>query len=384
MSALWMTRLRNSVGILQPLGQLVNGHLSLPKAAFIGSLIWLLLWVFLWPALAHAESHRYRDANGMTRYMDNQRFSVKPLPASGQEQALNRDGVLVRVLEQADGHFLIALNRLDTPVTLSLQFFDTRNVVIAPPLQENLLLPAKTETVLGKVAANGSGDWRYQYNFGYQYGAEQGLLAKNHFAEIETHTPHKSTYFPPSTTPSRQNSASNLTYRGTPQTHSYQGRVHDLASPVTGPYRIAQGFNGAFSHNKTANRYALDIALPVGTPLYASRAGVVVAAVDTHVGGGLAAQYRGKANHLRVRHSDGSMTLYAHLHTGSLRVAKGDQVHVGQPIAASGNTGYSSGPHLHLALQVNNSGVNESIPFTLQGSQPLAGIWLTGMAWGDE
>ncbi|MGO4998111.1 peptidoglycan DD-metalloendopeptidase family protein [Oceanisphaera sp. W20_SRM_FM3] len=384
MGALLMTRLRSSLGTLQYLFQLVIGRLSLPKAAFIGSLIWLLLWVFLWPALAQAESYRYRDANGMTHYMDNQRFSVKPLPASGQEQALNRDGVLVRVLEQADGHFLIALNRLDTPVTLNLQFSRTHNLAIAPHLQQPVLLPAKTETLMGKLTPNQAGDWRYQYNFGYQYGAELGPLAKNHVAEIEVNTPHKSTYFPPSTTPSRQNSASNLTYRGTTQAHSYQGRVHDLASPVIGPYRIAQGFNGAFSHNKTANRYALDIALPVGTPLYASRTGVVVAAVDSHVGGGLESQYRGKANHLRVRHSDGSMTLYVHLQTGSLRVAKGDQVRMGQPIAASGNTGYSSGPHLHLALQVNNSGINESIPFTLQGNQPLAGIWITGTSWGDE
>jgi murein DD-endopeptidase MepM/ murein hydrolase activator NlpD len=158
----------------------------------------------------------------------------------------------------------------------------------------------------------------------------------------------------------------------------------DLAPPVLGRYRISQGFNGEFSHNKLSNRYALDIALPIGTPLYATRDGVVMAAVDNHVGGGLQAKYRGKANHLRLRHADGTMTLYAHLQTGSLRVKEGDKVKTGQRVAASGHTGYSSGPHLHLALQVDNQGRRESVPFTLQGSYPVAGRWLLADEWGAE
>ncbi|WP_319783376.1 M23 family metallopeptidase [Oceanisphaera sp. IT1-181] len=333
---------------------------------------------------AQADIYRYRDANGMAHYTDNQLFIAKRLPTSGQEYELNRDGVLTRVIEKEDGHYLLMLNRLDKAVNLSLQFYDTRNVVIPPELQKTLLLPAKTETVIGKVTANGSGDWRYQYKFSYQYGASKGQLAKKNVSKLKTGAHKQRDYFPASRTPSLQNSTSSLVYRGKASHLNYQGGAHDLGSPVIGRYRISQGFNGAYSHNKLDNRYALDIALPVGTPLYASRAGVVVAAVDTHVGGGLAPQYRGKANHLRVRHSDGSMTLYAHLQTGSLRVAKGDKVRLGQPIAASGNTGYTSGPHLHMALQIDNGGQRESIPFTLQGNQPLAGKWLSGTAWGDE
>ncbi|MCT7655023.1 hypothetical protein MBH78_10570 [Oceanimonas sp. NS1] len=59
----------------------------------------------------------------------------------------------------------------------------------------------------------------------------------------------------------------------------------NMSPPVSGTFRISQGFNGDFSHNKASNRYALDIALPVGTPLLATADGVVVAAVDHHVGG---------------------------------------------------------------------------------------------------
>lgn len=370
----------HSVGAIHYLRQLAAGN-----TALVSSLFSLLLF---WPSVIQADNYRYRDINGMGHYMDHQQFIVKPLPASGKEHALNRDGVLMRVLEQGDEHYLLVLNRLDTLVTLKLEFSQTHNLAIPAQLEQAVLLPAKTETLIGKLTPQTAGDWRYKYDFSYQYGNQQAdtgqLTTVSSAIVAEIGQQKTAEYFPASNVRSRQNSASRKVQYASSTGVPYQGAKHDLASPVVGAYRIAQGFNGAFSHNHVANRYALDIALPVGTPLYASRAGVVVAAVDYHVGGGLDAKYRGKANHLRVRHSDGSMTLYAHLHTGSLRVAKGEQIRLGQPIAASGNTGYTSGPHLHLALQVDQGGQRQSVPFTLQGSQPLAGLWLTGPAWGAE
>lgn len=328
-----------------------------------------------------ADSYRYRDANRMVHYMDNQAFKIKVLPASGKEHAHNRNGVLTRIDKQAGEHYIWMLNRMNVPVTVTLQFSNQKNLLIPATLQQPLLLPSAGETLIGKVAAKQAGDWDYQYRFSYLYGDQQAQAVQP--LSVVSKAP-ASNYFPASQVRSLQNSSANLSQRSTRSQGHYYGAAHDLASPVIGSYRIAQGFNGDFSHNKPATRYALDLALPSGTPLYASRAGVVMAAVDHHVGGGLAAKYRGKANHLRIRHSDGTMTLYAHLATGSIRVTKGDKVHVGQAIAASGNTGYTSGPHLHLALQVNKAGVIESIPFTLQGSQPVAGIWLTGRAWGAQ
>mgnify|MGYP003553134487 FL=1 len=53
----------------------------------------------------------------------------------------------------------------------------------------------------------------------------------------------------------------------------------------------------------------------------------------------------GYGTHIRIRHSDGSMTIYGHL-TKSY-VSKGDRVKAGQRIGLTGNTGFSSGPHLH-------------------------------------
>ena len=84
-----------------------------------------------------------------------------------------------------------------------------------------------------------------------------------------------------------------------------------------------------------------------------------------------------------ILHDDGTYALYAHLNTNTIRVKPGDHVQRGQYIADSGNTGYSSGPHLHFAV-IRNAGLRpESVPVTFQGPQegssitPTAGTLLT-------
>ncbi len=116
---------------------------------------------------------------------------------------------------------------------------------------------------------------------------------------------------------------------------------------------LSQGFNGGHSHDDAQNRFAIDLAAPSGTPVRAARDGVVMQVIDRFTKGGLDPALLDRSNLIRILHSDGSMAIYAHLHPQSAQVRLGESVRAGQTIAQVGSTGYSSGPHLHFAVQIN-------------------------------
>ncbi|MEO1094622.1 MAG: peptidoglycan DD-metalloendopeptidase family protein [Cyanobacteria bacterium J06638_28] len=89
----------------------------------------------------------------------------------------------------------------------------------------------------------------------------------------------------------------------------------------------------------------IDVAGPVGTPIFAAAPGVVTRSGWNSGGYG---------NLVEIRHSDGSMTRYAH--NSRNVVANGQQVSQGQKIAEMGSTGYSTGPHLHFEIHLPNQG----------------------------
>ncbi|MBE7381391.1 MAG: LysM peptidoglycan-binding domain-containing M23 family metallopeptidase [Leptolyngbya sp. SIO1E4] len=89
----------------------------------------------------------------------------------------------------------------------------------------------------------------------------------------------------------------------------------------------------------------IDIAGPVGTPIFSAGPGVVVRSGWNSGGYG---------NMVDVRHPDGSMTRYAH--NSRLLVQEGQQVRQGQQIAEMGSTGYSTGPHLHFEIHLPDEG----------------------------
>lgn len=85
----------------------------------------------------------------------------------------------------------------------------------------------------------------------------------------------------------------------------------------------------------------VDLAVSVGTTVYAADGGTVVEA-----------QYSGSyGNVVMIDHQNGQETRYAH--NSKLLVKKGDKVYQGQPIAKSGNTGRSTGPHVHFEIRFN-------------------------------
>ena len=78
-------------------------------------------------------------------------------------------------------------------------------------------------------------------------------------------------------------------------------------------------------------------------------------------------KYGGRANFVRILHDDGTMAIYAHLATNGVLARVGQRVNAGQQIGLSGNTGFTTGPHLHFALQVNRGMRLVSIPFRMRG-----------------
>jgi len=89
---------------------------------------------------------------------------------------------------------------------------------------------------------------------------------------------------------------------------------------------------------------------------------------DFNRGGADRDSFVDKANHVRILHEDGTMALYAHLDLASVSVRPGGRVRAGQLIARSGNTGFSSGPHLHFAIQQNVGMKLISLPFKFRGA----------------
>ncbi|MFC2081921.1 M23 family metallopeptidase [Candidatus Bipolaricaulota bacterium] len=114
------------------------------------------------------------------------------------------------------------------------------------------------------------------------------------------------------------------------------------------------------------SEFAVDFYMPIGRVVVAAADGEVVDVKFDSNEGDDDWELRNKANYVLIEHLDGYRTLYLHLQHNEVFVEKGDQVRRGEPIALSGNTGYSKGPHLHIQLQVVGSGTwwEQSVPIS--------------------
>lgn len=119
--------------------------------------------------------------------------------------------------------------------------------------------------------------------------------------------------------------------------------------PFLGRAKITSSFNPARVHpvtGVTRPHYGTDFGMPVGTPVVAPADGVVVKAAFT----------RSTGYYIVLRHRGSYSTVYMHL--SRLLVRQGQSVKMGKVIARSGNTGLSTGPHLHYELRINGRPVN--------------------------
>jgi hypothetical protein len=160
--------------------------------------------------------------------------------------------------------------------------------------------------------------------------------------------------------------------------------VYRLPYRAGSTFKVLQGFHGTFSH-RGSNEYAVDFDCPVATPVLAARPGIVVAANAAAQGSGTTAdflEYR-RTNFVLVLHDDGTLGEYMHLAPSGVRVSIGQRVERGDELALSGNTGFSSTPHLHF--QVMTAGADgisaQSFPFQLAVSAQRTEAPVQGRAY---
>ena len=267
-----------------------------------------------------SEVWRWTDADGTPHYAD------RPAPdaRSPRRTADSAPAAIARLrMEQADGESLAWVqNLLDGPIEVLLRATGPAPQAM-PALPARATVPARTEVLLTRIAGHGA--------------------------------------------------AAQLSLTAVPGHPGARPRDVEYAYPLdTRALRVEQGWGGRYSHSDAQNRHAVDFAAPVGTVVLAARDGTVMHA---EAGFGEAApgdhEAVTRANFVRVLHDDGSMALYAHLDAGGVLVRPGQRVRRGTPIGRSGNTGLSSGPHLHFVVQVNRGLSLESIPFRMFGPQGI-------------
>ena len=284
-------------------------------------------------ALAFTASHagdqvyRWVDKQGRVHYGDRPPANATPakvraIPVPVEPSAMAR----LRV-EPGDGEYLAwADNNLSGPIEVMLGFSQNTNMRGEPALPARATVPARGSVLVARLRID---DPRREGSFG-------------------------------------------LSLTGVPGNPSARPQDVEYLLPLRqSRNRIDQGFGGRFSHNDEQNRYALDFAAGIGTPVVAARAGTVMQVESDFSKAGLKQEkYGGRANFVRILHDDGTMGLYAHLATNGVHVRVGQRVGAGQQIGLSGNTGFTTGPHLHFAVQVNRGMRLVSIPFRMRGVAP--------------
>ena len=267
---------------------------------------------------AAGSAYRYRDANGLWVYTDRPPSDGR----SAQSVAIEAGGVAAPRMtvvprSTAAGVALIAINEC----RCSIEFAVRADTAEGARSARQVVAPRTEATLLEIEAAAAPSAVRYEYGF---VVGEPGVAHR-------PPTPYRAPF------------------------------------ATASQFPVSQAPPDAITHIDDSSHHAIDIAMPVGTAVHAARAGIVINVARNHFRGGLQAQDRNAANFVQVLHDDGTYALYAHLQLDTVRVRPGQQVARGEFIANSGNTGFSTGPHLHFVVLRNAGLRSESLPVTFAG-----------------
>jgi murein DD-endopeptidase MepM/ murein hydrolase activator NlpD len=295
--------------------------------------------------MAHAQLYKYRDASGAWVYTDRQP------PAGAKAETMTVDlevkAPRITVEQQVEGQQLnlLAINECACEAEFLLQIADAGNVSLpasaaaaVAPGRSHVLLQPHSRLALLSAPVDGASVSGFKFAWRVVLGAPGA-----------THRPHEP-------------------YR--------------VPFALGSSYKVSQAYPLRITHTTPDSEYAVDLAVPDGTPIYAAREGMVINVHHDYFRGAADMALLDQANVVEILHDDGTIGIYAHLHWESIRVQPGQSVRRGQYIADSGNTGLTTGPHLHFAVIRNAGQRAESVPIQFTGSggvavTPQAGMLLT-------
>lgn len=279
--------------------------------------------------------YKYRDAEGNWVYTDRQPDAVREYEQIPLADSVTPPVVRVERRTAEAGVELVADNACFCPAEVAVRLLEPVNVTGLKEEGLRQVIPARRETVLAVLRPS---DWDRPMSFGHEYRAVLGEPGVEHVSEEAYRAPFA----------------------------------------LARQFRVTQAYPLHVTHVDPSSAYAVDFAMPVGTQIYAARAGTVIEVASQFFDASTDPQRTARANVVRILHADGTMALYAHLNWDSIRVRPGQVIERGEYIADSGNTGFSTGPHLHFAV-IRNAGLRlESLPVRFAGASGAAAAPVAG------
>ena len=264
---------------------------------------------------------RYLDDNGNWVFSDRQPADGSPFESVDVERA-EQPGV-VRLYQrpgpEAGSLILAAENTFHGTVQIAFEVAGGINLAATMPTRGNRVLEPRSDTPL-LVLRPAEPDRSVQADFRYQY------------------------------------------IHGDPAARHEPAEPYRLPYALASSYRVSQAYPDALTHTDPPSEHAVDFEMPIGTNVFAARGGTVLDVATDFFEAGVEERLLQQANLIRILHDDGTMAIYAHLNWNSIRVVPGQEIEKGEYIADSGNTGFSSGPHLHFVVQQNIGGEIISVP----------------------